>query len=68
MFYREHAAGIYSVLPYSMAEILIEVPYITGMCAVYAVIVYFWIGFATDAAKFFYFFLFMVGAARVSES
>ena len=60
VYYREHAAGIYGVLPYSMAEILIEVPYITVMCLVYSVIVYFWIGFIADAAKFFYFFLFMV--------
>uniref|UniRef100_A0A7N1A5T7 ABC transporter domain-containing protein n=1 Tax=Kalanchoe fedtschenkoi TaxID=63787 RepID=A0A7N1A5T7_KALFE len=59
VFYRERAAGMYSALPYALAQVLIEVPYIFCQAAVYGVIVYAMIGFEWTAAKFFWYLFFM---------
>uniref|UniRef100_A0A7N0TS87 ABC transporter domain-containing protein n=2 Tax=Kalanchoe fedtschenkoi TaxID=63787 RepID=A0A7N0TS87_KALFE len=59
VFYRERAAGMYSALPYALAQVLIEVPYIFCQAAVYGVIVYAMIGFEWTAAKFLWYFFFM---------
>ncbi|XP_050265738.1 pleiotropic drug resistance protein 1-like isoform X11 [Quercus robur] len=59
VFYRERAAGMYSALPYAIAQITIEIPYIFIQAVIYAPIVYFMIGFETTASKFFLNFFFM---------
>ncbi|OMP00190.1 ABC-2 type transporter [Corchorus olitorius] len=59
VFYRERAAGMYSAMPYAVAQLLIEIPYILVQTVVYGVIVYAMIGFQWDVAKFFWYIFFM---------
>ncbi|XP_039026087.1 pleiotropic drug resistance protein 1-like isoform X2 [Hibiscus syriacus] len=59
VFYRERAAGMYSAMPYAIAQVLIEIPYIFVQAAVYGLIVYTMIAFKWTAAKFFWFLFFM---------
>ncbi|KAK4776338.1 hypothetical protein SAY86_005026 [Trapa natans] len=59
VFYRERAAGMYSALPYALAQVLIEIPYILVQALVYGLIVYAMIGFEWTAAKFFWYIFFM---------
>ncbi|KAK4798053.1 hypothetical protein SAY86_030379 [Trapa natans] len=59
VFYRERAAGMYSALPYAIAQVLIELPYILTQSATYGVIVYAMIGFEWTVAKFFWYIFFM---------
>ncbi|KAL0415301.1 UNVERIFIED_CONTAM: Pleiotropic drug resistance protein 1 [Sesamum latifolium] len=59
VFYRERAAGMYSSLPYAIAQVAIEFPYIFAQAAVYGSIVYVMIGFERTAAKFFWYIFFM---------
>ncbi|KAJ6934324.1 pleiotropic drug resistance protein 1-like [Populus alba x Populus x berolinensis] len=59
VFYREKAAGMYSSMPYALAQILIELPYIFTQSVVYGLIVYAMIGFEWTAAKFFWYLFFM---------
>ncbi|OMO66547.1 ABC-2 type transporter [Corchorus olitorius] len=40
IFYRERAAGMYSALPYALAQVIVEVPYVLTQSAYYAVIVF----------------------------
>ncbi|KAI6671977.1 hypothetical protein NL676_006862 [Syzygium grande] len=58
-FYREQAAGMYSALPYALAPVLIEVPYILAQVIMYSLIVYPMIGFEWTAEKFFWYMFFM---------
>ncbi|XP_024979136.1 pleiotropic drug resistance protein 1-like [Cynara cardunculus var. scolymus] len=58
VFYRERAAGMYSALPYAMAQVLVEIPYIFAQTMVYCLIVYAMIGFEWTAAKFFWYTFF----------
>ncbi|KAK8664212.1 hypothetical protein V6N13_084010 [Hibiscus sabdariffa] len=39
VFYRERAAGMYSAMPYAIAQVLIEIPYIFVQAAMYGLIV-----------------------------
>ncbi|XWS20361.1 hypothetical protein CRYUN_Cryun31cG0094900 [Craigia yunnanensis] len=59
VFYRERAAGMYSAMPYAIAQVLIELPYIFVQSAVYGIIVYAMIGFEWTATKFFWYLFFM---------
>ncbi|XP_030545028.1 pleiotropic drug resistance protein 1-like [Rhodamnia argentea] len=59
VFYRERAAGMYSALPYALAQVLIEVPYVLVQAISYGVIVYAMIGFEWTVAKFFWYLFFM---------
>ncbi|MED6174626.1 transcription factor [Stylosanthes scabra] len=59
VFYRERAAGMYSALPYAIAQVLIELPYIFAQAATYGVIVYAMIGFEWNVKKFFWYLFFM---------
>ncbi|GLT67729.1 hypothetical protein SLA2020_400150 [Shorea laevis] len=59
VFYRERAAGMYSEMPYAIAQLLIELPYVFAQALVYGVIVYAMIGFEWSAAKFFWYIFFM---------
>ncbi|KAI3716294.1 hypothetical protein L6452_23531 [Arctium lappa] len=58
VFYRERAAGMYSALPYAMAQVLVEIPYIFAQTMIYCIIVYAMIGFEWTAVKFFWYTFF----------
>eukprot|EP00252_Welwitschia_mirabilis_P000940 TRINITY_DN10929_c0_g1_i1.p1 TRINITY_DN10929_c0_g1~~TRINITY_DN10929_c0_g1_i1.p1 ORF type:complete len:1465 (-),score=160.32 TRINITY_DN10929_c0_g1_i1:229-4623(-) len=55
VFYREKAAGMYSPLPYAIAQVAIEVPYVLMQSVVYVAIVYAMVQFEWTAVKFFWF-------------
>ncbi|XLT34240.1 hypothetical protein HN873_065532 [Arachis hypogaea] len=59
VFYRERAAGMYSALPYAIAQIMIELPYIFAQAITYGVIVYAMVGFEWNVKKFFWYLFFM---------
>lgn len=59
VFYRERAAGTYDPLPYGLALSIVEIPYLLVQSGSYAVLIYFLIRFAFDAAKFFWFFFYL---------
>eukprot|EP00253_Pinus_taeda_P009158 PITA_09158 len=56
VFYREKAAGMYSALPYALAQVVIELPYILGQTVMYTLIVYSMVHFDWTAKKFAWFF------------
>ncbi|KAF3450694.1 hypothetical protein FNV43_RR06783 [Rhamnella rubrinervis] len=56
VFYRERAAGMYSALPYALAQILVEIPYVFVQTTYYSLVVYAMVSFQWTAAKFFWFF------------
>ncbi|XP_030464607.2 ABC transporter G family member 35-like isoform X2 [Syzygium oleosum] len=56
VFYRERAAGMYSALPYALAQVICEVPYVLFQTTYYTVIVYAMVCFEWTVAKFFWFF------------
>ncbi|KAK3411001.1 hypothetical protein EUGRSUZ_J03024 [Eucalyptus grandis] len=58
VFYRERAAGLYSALPYALAQVLIEVPYVLMQATSYGLIVYGMIGFEWTVEKFFWYLFF----------
>jgi ABC-type multidrug transport system permease subunit len=55
VFYRERAAGMYGPYPMAIAMGNVEIPYILVQTVVYSCIVYWMVGFAADASKFFWF-------------
>ncbi|XLT07586.1 hypothetical protein HN51_053379 [Arachis hypogaea] len=59
VFYRENAAGMYSALPYAIAQVLIELPYIFAQATTYGVMTYAMIGFEWTPRKFFWYLFFM---------
>ncbi|GER36151.1 ABC transporter family pleiotropic drugresistance protein [Striga asiatica] len=56
VFYREKAAGMYSALPYAMAHVVLEIPYVLFQTTYYTLIVYAMLGFEWTAAKYLWFF------------
>ncbi|KAK3018922.1 hypothetical protein RJ639_003519 [Escallonia herrerae] len=56
VFYRERAAGMYSALPYALAQVMAEIPYVFVQTTYYTLIVYAMVSFEWTAAKFFWFF------------
>ncbi|PRQ25661.1 putative monosaccharide-transporting ATPase [Rosa chinensis] len=59
VFYRERAAGMYSPLAYSFAQVVIELPYVFAQTILYGVIVYAMIGLEwTTKFLWYLFFLF----------
>ncbi|KAB2008040.1 hypothetical protein ES319_D10G071300v1 [Gossypium barbadense] len=56
VFYRERAAGMYSALPYALAQVVCEIPYVFGETVYYTLIVYAMVGFQWTVAKYFWFF------------
>ncbi|CAI9281118.1 unnamed protein product [Lactuca saligna] len=56
VFYRERAAGMYSSLPYAMAQVFVEIPYVFLQTTYYTLIVYAMVSFEWTAPKFFWFF------------
>ncbi|GAB2269450.1 transcription factor [Dionaea muscipula] len=59
VFYREKAAGMYSAVPYALAQAAIEIPYIILQTLLYGVIVYSMIGYEWRVQKFFWYLFFM---------
>ncbi|TYJ98106.1 ABC transporter G family member 38 [Cucumis melo var. makuwa] len=59
VYYRERAAGMYSALPHSFAQVAIEIPYTLLQVSLYALIVYAMMGYQWTATKFFLNFFFM---------
>ncbi|KAM0890718.1 hypothetical protein ACQ4PT_026875 [Festuca glaucescens] len=56
VFYRERAAGMYSAMPYAIAQVVMEIPYVFVQASYYTLIVYAMMSFQWTAAKFFWFF------------
>nr|DAD44607.1 TPA_asm: hypothetical protein HUJ06_002837 [Nelumbo nucifera] len=56
VFYRERAAGMYYALPYAIAQVITELPYVFIQTTYYTLIVYAMISFQWTATKFFWFF------------
>ncbi|XP_043709750.1 ABC transporter G family member 42-like [Telopea speciosissima] len=56
VFYRERAAGMYSALPYAIAQVVTEIPYVFVQTTYYTAIVYAMVSFEWTAAKYFWFF------------
>ncbi|KAJ9566593.1 hypothetical protein OSB04_002559 [Centaurea solstitialis] len=56
VFYRERAAGMYSSLPYAMAQIIVEIPFVLVQTTYYTLILYAMLSFQWTVAKFFWFF------------
>ncbi|KAL8225145.1 hypothetical protein R6Q57_017702 [Mikania cordata] len=59
VFYRERAAGMYSAIPYALAQGLVEIPYIATQTIVYGVTTYFMINFEKSIVKFLLYLVFM---------
>ncbi|KAK2421834.1 NADP-dependent malic enzyme [Trifolium repens] len=55
VFYRERAAGMYAPLPYALAQVLIEVPFVLFQTLYYSLIVYAMVAFPWKVEKFFWF-------------
>ncbi|GMH30162.1 hypothetical protein Nepgr_032005 [Nepenthes gracilis] len=59
-FYRERAAGMYSALPYALAQVAIETIYALIQALLYTLLLYSMIGFEWKMVKFFYFYYFIL--------
>ncbi|ESR38298.1 hypothetical protein CICLE_v10027679mg [Citrus x clementina] len=59
VFYREKAAGMYSPIPYAVAQGLVEMPYVFVQTIIFGFITFFMINFERTARKFFLFLVFM---------
>ncbi|XP_022154870.1 pleiotropic drug resistance protein 1-like [Momordica charantia] len=59
VYYRERAAGLYSALPYALAQVTIELPYVFSQSVMYCIIVYAMMGYEWCFAKVLWFFFFM---------
>ncbi|KAG4931223.1 hypothetical protein JHK86_048184 [Glycine max] len=55
VFYRERAAGMYSALPYALAQVIIELPHILAQALIYGLIVYAMMGFEWTTSKVFWY-------------
>ncbi|KAL6996420.1 ABC transporter G member 36, partial [Sarracenia purpurea var. burkii] len=54
----ERAAGMYSALPYALAQVITELPYVLVQATYFSLIVYAMVGFQWVAHKFLWFFFF----------
>ncbi|CAM6085681.1 unnamed protein product [Calypogeia fissa] len=53
VFYREHAAGLYSPTPYALSQVLVEIPYTFVQALIYSLVTYSLINLEWKADKFF---------------
>ncbi|KAF6262511.1 ATP-binding cassette transporter [Scenedesmus sp. NREL 46B-D3] len=58
VYYREMAAGMYSPLPFAVAQVLVELPYVVLQSLLYGTITYLLVHFELSAAKFWWYILF----------
>ncbi|CAN8270209.1 unnamed protein product [Cochlearia groenlandica] len=56
VFYRERAAEMYSALPYALAQVVCEIPYVLIQTIYYTLIIYSMLCFEWTFVKFFWFF------------
>ncbi|ESW22604.1 hypothetical protein PHAVU_005G166500 [Phaseolus vulgaris] len=56
VFYRERAAGMYSALPYAIAQVISEIPYVFVQTIYFAFVVYAMVSFEWKVAKVLWFF------------
>ncbi|KAI3697943.1 hypothetical protein L6452_31049 [Arctium lappa] len=56
VFYRERAAGMYSAIPYAMAQAIVEIPYVFFQTTYYTLIVYSMVSFQWTTSKYLWFF------------
>ncbi|KAJ4825747.1 hypothetical protein Tsubulata_042317 [Turnera subulata] len=56
VFYREKAAGMYSPIPYALACVTCEIPYVLVQSTCFALIMYAMMAFEWAADKFFWFY------------
>ncbi|KAL4583820.1 hypothetical protein LXL04_008404 [Taraxacum kok-saghyz] len=56
VFYRERAAGMYAVLPYALAQVFVEIPYVLLETTYYTIIVYAMVSFEWTTSKFLWSF------------
>ncbi|XP_061374184.1 pleiotropic drug resistance protein 2-like isoform X3 [Gastrolobium bilobum] len=59
VYYREKAAGMYSALPYALAQVAIECIYVAIQTLAFSLILYSMIGFLWQVDKFFWFYYFI---------
>ncbi|XP_057537682.1 ABC transporter G family member 39-like [Amaranthus tricolor] len=59
-FYRERSSGLYSPIPYALAQVAIEIPYVVAQTTIFEIIAYAMMGFEWSAMKFFQEYLFML--------
>ncbi|KAF3795425.1 ABC transporter G family member 21 [Nymphaea thermarum] len=59
VFYRERAAGMYSTLPYTIGQVVIEVVYIVVQTFIYSLILFSCIGFAFGVVRYLWFLYFV---------
>ncbi|XP_065851098.1 ABC transporter G family member 32 isoform X2 [Euphorbia lathyris] len=57
--YRERVAGMYSALPFALAQVVIEFPYVFGQTIIYCSIFYSMASFEWSAVKFIWYIFFM---------
>ncbi|KAJ0986405.1 hypothetical protein J5N97_004761 [Dioscorea zingiberensis] len=56
VFYRERSAGMYSALPYAIAQVVVEIPFVLIQALYYSLLIYSMMAFQWTAAKFLWFF------------
>ncbi|XP_014516313.1 ABC transporter G family member 36 [Vigna radiata var. radiata] len=56
VFYRERAAGMYAPLPYALAQVFAEIPYVFVQAVYYSLLIYAMVNFEWKVEKFFWFF------------
>ncbi|GLJ25062.1 hypothetical protein SUGI_0479520 [Cryptomeria japonica] len=59
VFYRERAAGMYSALPYALAQVTIEIPHVFTQALLYSSVVYSMAAFEWTVVKFLWHFFFL---------
>lgn len=59
VYYREKAAGMYSAMPYTFSQVLMEAFYVAIQTLLYTIMLYTMIGFQWTPEKFFYFYFFI---------
>ncbi|KAL4180860.1 hypothetical protein AMTRI_Chr12g268230 [Amborella trichopoda] len=67
VFYRERAAGMFSALPYALAQVLVELPYVFVQTAVYGV-VFLWLFFFMFFTFLYYTYYGMMTVALTPNS
>ncbi|KAL1224342.1 ABC transporter G family member 34 [Cardamine amara subsp. amara] len=60
VFYREKAAGMYSAIPYAIAQVAVEIMYNIIQTAIYTLILYSMIGYDWTVVKVFWFYYYML--------
>ncbi|KAJ3692680.1 hypothetical protein LUZ60_011775 [Juncus effusus] len=60
VFYKEKSAGMYSSMPYAIAQMLIEAPYMIVQVLIFSVIIYPMVGFEFTVVKFLWFVFFLM--------